>query len=91
LEVLPCRLCDERTLVVHAVDAARVEMAGDFTDWEPMPLSMTAADTWSLQVTLPPGTYRFNVRIDGGEWVVPGGVTRQVDEFGGHVGLLTIP
>jgi hypothetical protein len=91
LEVLRCDECDGPVIVLHAGDALRVEVSGDFTDWEPMPLTMTAPATWSLQLHLPPGTYRFNIRIDGGAWVVPAGVTRQVDEFGGHVGLLTIP
>ena len=90
-EVRPCPGCDERTLVVHAADAVRVEVAGDFTDWDPVLLSKTAADTWSLHIPLLPGTYRFNIRVDGGDWMVPAGVTRQGDEFGGHVGLLTIP
>jgi hypothetical protein len=37
------------------------------------------------------GTYRFNIRIDGGNWIVPAGVSRLADEFGGDVGLLRVP
>jgi hypothetical protein len=90
LEVPPCDDCTDRTLLVHTVDATSVEVSGDFTDWEPEPLSLTGPGTWLLRLPLAPGTYRFNLRIDGGEWVVPAGVTRVSDEFGGHVGVLTI-
>lgn len=89
-EVLPCLNCGQRTLVVHASGAVRVELSGDFTDWEPVRLSPSASDAWSVQLSLPPGTYRFNIRIDGGAWTVPVGVTHQTDEFGGTVGVLTI-
>jgi hypothetical protein len=43
-----------------------------------------------VTLALAPGTYRFNIRVDGGAWVVPVGVTRLADEFGGTVGLLTV-
>jgi hypothetical protein len=90
LEVPPCNDCAVRTLIVHAGEATRVEVSGDFTDWEPVPLTLTGPGMWSLQLPLADGTYRFNLRIDGGDWTVPAGVTRLTDEFGGHVGVLTI-
>jgi hypothetical protein len=36
------------------------------------------------------GTYRLNVRVDGGEWVAPPGLLDVEDEFGGRVGLLVL-
>lgn len=89
-EVVPCEDCVQRTLVVHTGEAGHVEVSGDFTDWEPVSLSRSGPGTWSFRLSLPPGTYRFNVRIDGGAWIVPAGVTRQKDEFGGAVGVITI-
>lgn len=91
LELLDCDGCAVHTLLVRAADASRVEVSGDFTDWEPVPLSLTGPATWSVELPLAAGTYRLNVRIDGGPWIVPAGVTRLTDEFGGHVGVLTIP
>jgi hypothetical protein len=90
VELRSCR-CAGITLVVHALGAARVEVTGDFSDWEPVTLAPTDAGAWVAVLALAPGTYRFNVRIDGGEWIVPEGVSRLVDEFGGDVGLLRVP
>lgn len=78
--------------VIHAAGAHTVEIEGDFTDWQPLPLTEREQSTWTLPAPLAPGTYRFSVRIDGGEWFVPAGVTKVPDEFApGMVGLLTVP
>jgi hypothetical protein len=37
------------------------------------------------------GVHQVNVRIDGGEWIVPAGLTAVRDEFGGSVGILLVP
>lgn len=79
-----------RALTVRGGPAERVEMAADFTDWQPVALVRSGSRTWSLPVTLPPGVYRLNVRVNGGAWQVPRGATPQRDEFGGLVGLLVI-
>jgi hypothetical protein len=39
---------------------------------------------------LKPGKYQMNLRIDGGNWLVPPGLLSMSDEFGGTVGLLVI-
>jgi len=83
--------CDGRTLVVLADAATTVEVSGDFTDWEPLSLSSRAPGEWAADLPLRPGTYRFNVRVNGGDWTVPAGVTAVMDEFGGRVALLTVP
>jgi hypothetical protein len=70
--------------------ASSVELMGDFTDWQPTPLQSAGDDVWELRVALPPGSYRFNVRTDGGGWVVPPGVTALADDFGGIVALLVV-
>ena len=79
-----------RTLTIRRVSAERVEVAGDFTDWEPVALRRTGRASWELPVMLAPGVYRLNVRIDGGPWQVPRGATPQQDEFGGLVGLVVV-
>ncbi len=78
--------------VIYAAGAHSIEIEGDFTDWQPLALTAGAKSVWTLPAPLAPGTYRFSIRIDGGEWFVPAGVTRVPDEFGpGDVGLLTVP
>jgi hypothetical protein len=32
----------------------------------------------------------MNVRVDGGKWVVPQGLQKKSDEFGGSVGVLVV-
>lgn len=79
-----------RTLRVAAPGATRVEMIADFTDWAPVPLVPSGRGTFSLNVFLSPGVHRVNVRLDGGPWVAPPGLSVVRDEFGGEVGLLVV-
>lgn len=78
-------------IVLHAPAAAQVELAGDFTDWQPVPLDRAGGDTWETVIVIPSGLHRLNVRIDGGPWIAPAGTTRATDEFGGTVGMVAIP
>src|SRR5207248_2670972 len=71
-------------LVVVAPAAATVELAGDFTDWQPVQLRRNAAGTWETVRKIPSGVYRFNVRIDGSGWFAPAGTARATDDFGGE-------
>lgn len=84
-------LGEDGGFVIHAA-AHTVEIEGDFTDWQPLPMTGRPSAGWVLPLPLAAGTYRFSIRIDGGAWFVPAGVTRVPDEFGpGVVGLLTVP
>ncbi len=77
-------------LVVHAPRARRVELMGDFTDWHPMSLRREADDHFAVRIRLPAGSYRINVRVDGGMWMAPPGTTPVSDEYNGAAGLLVI-
>lgn len=90
LELRSCN-CVGVTLAIHAPAAVQVEIAGDFSNWEPVALSRDDSGTWTVGLPLSRGTYRFNVRIDGGAWIVPAGVSGLTDEFGGAVGVLRVP
>jgi hypothetical protein len=70
--------------------ASRVEIAGDWTGWNPVPLAQDVAGRWVLPATLEPGAYRFNLRVDGARWMVPEGFPVLDDGFGGTVGLLIV-
>lgn len=78
-----------RRLIVAAPGAQRVEVAGDFSDWEPVALTRDGR-LWKAELPLPPGIHKLNIRIDGGAWRVPPGAVPSADEFGGEVGLLTV-
>ena len=79
-----------RTLRIVVRGALSVEVAGDFTDWEPRALARTDGDVWTIRLPLEPGIHRLNVRIDGKTWVVPQGLRPEEDEYGGQVGILVI-
>ena len=79
-------------LVVHVAGAAAsVELAGDFTDWQPWPLRRSGDGTWETELPIPSGLHRLNVRIDGGAWIVPAGLSRTADDFGDEVGIMAVP
>lgn len=79
------------TLAVLAPGAANVEVAGDFSNWDPVPLSQGPGGRWTTTLALKPGIYEMNLRVDGGRWTVPPGIPSKNDEFGQSVGLLIVP
>jgi len=78
-------------LSVRAAGVQRVEVMGDFTDWRPIALAGSGDGGFRYALALPPGIYRFNLRVDGGVWGVPLGAGLSADEFGGQAGLLVVP
>jgi 1,4-alpha-glucan branching enzyme len=75
---------------VRAPACERVEIMADFTQWEPVQLVRTPNGFWEVTLPMRPGPHRINVRLDGGDWVVPTNVARVTDDFGGVVGLLIV-
>lgn len=75
---------------VSAPSALTVEISGDFNGWIPAKLEATGDGSWVGGFQLPPGRYGMNLRIDGGDWIVPPGLLPLKDEFGGSVGLLVV-
>jgi len=76
-------------LAVTAPRAHRVEISGDFTGWKPVALERDG-QRWMLTLRLAAGTHRLNVRVDGGSWIAPPGLTTMSDDFAGEVGVLVI-
>lgn len=81
------RMC---TLVFHAGDASSVDVTGDFTEWRATALRQAGSGTWEVTLRIAPGRYRLNVRVNGGRWGVPAGVTPVADDFQGWVGTLVV-
>mgnify|MGYP001599237996 FL=1 len=75
---------------VIADEASLVEVAGSFSNWEPVQLTRTS-EGWRVEIVLPPGRHRVAVRIDDGPWKAPRGTARVKDEFGGEAGLIVVP
>lgn len=70
--------------------ARSVELAGDFTGWEPLRMVPSGDGWWMAMRKLSAGKYQMNLRLDGGQWVAPPGLLIMQDEFGGSVGLLIV-
>jgi hypothetical protein len=78
-------------LRLHAEGATRVEVMGDFTDWQPVEAAKTRSGMWLVKMAISPGPHRLEVRINGGPWMAPVGATQVKDEFGGEAGLIVVP
>lgn len=79
---------------VFAPHAAVVEILGDFTGWHDHPAEMVRGEGgwWTLRLTITPGDYDFQYRIDGHHWqpdYAAHGVRRARD--GNWVSRLYIP
>ncbi|HYX83303.1 MAG TPA: glycogen-binding domain-containing protein [Gemmatimonadales bacterium] len=70
--------------------AQSVGIAGTWNEWKPRALHPVGGDIWEGALQLPPGTYHFNLIVDGSEWVVPGGVATAPDGMGGLIAVLIV-
>lgn len=77
-------------LTVTAPRARSLELSGDFSGWKPLSLAACGGGCWTVVLPLTPGTHRLNVRVDGGSWVAPPGLTTMSDDYAGEVGVLVI-
>lgn len=84
----------EGTMLIVRVAAAdsvsRVEIAGTFSDWQPLPLTRVG-NRWEAQILLAPGRHRVAVRVNDGPWRAPTPLARVRDDFGGEAGLVIVP
>jgi hypothetical protein len=80
-----------RVVSVRLPSATTVEIMGDFTDWEPVPMTRAPNGEWRVERVITPGTHRVAIRVDAGAWTVPPNLPRVDDEFGGDVGIVIVP
>lgn len=65
-------------------------IAGDFTDWEPRPMTRVG-DEWRFTAALDPGVYEYAFVAPDGSWFVPESVPgRKDDGMGGEVAQLVV-
>ncbi len=74
--------------------ASRVVVVGDFNDWDPAATPLrpgTEGGTWSVELRLPPGRYRYTFLVDGRRWVPDPAEPRAADDdFGAPTSVLTV-
>lgn len=75
---------------IRAPRAARVEIMGDFSAWAPVRLAPAGRGWWTVALPMARGSYQMNLRVDGGRWLVPPGLTAVRDDFGGAIGVLVV-
>jgi 1,4-alpha-glucan branching enzyme len=79
-----------RRLRVRVPSARSVELAGDFTNWQPIALKQGDTDEWEVTLPIAPGVHRLAIRVDGDRWTTPPGVVTVADEFQGTVGVIVV-
>jgi hypothetical protein len=78
-----------RMSVEPPAGASRVEVLGDFTLWEAVPMQRDG-ERWTLDLDVGVGTHHFGYLVDG-EWYVPEGQESVVpDEWGRMTAILVI-
>ena len=77
-------------LSINAPDAERVEIAGDWNDWQAVPAERAENGVWYADLRIPPGQYRYAFRIDGHAWRVPEHAVAVDDGFGGKAAYVTV-
>jgi hypothetical protein len=77
-------------LAIRASAASRVELAGDWNEWALLAATRARNGVWYVDVSLPPGEYRYAFRVDGTEWRVPDGAVATSDGFGGKSAYVTV-
>lgn len=83
------------TFMLYAPEAESVQLAGDFTSWDPRNFTLKKVDgggMWEIQVPLQRGrVYVYNFVIDGSQWIADPKATGIVDDgFGGSSSLLIL-
>jgi hypothetical protein len=79
-----------RSINIIGLAARRVEIMGDFTDWEALELAPIGNRVWYITMPIAPGAHHVSIRVDGGPWMPPPGLPVTADEFMGTVGILLI-
>jgi Glycogen recognition site of AMP-activated protein kinase len=77
-------------LAMADAPAGKVSVAGDFNDWQPVPMRREGHE-WVLRLSLTTGVYHYAFRAASGEWFVPASTPgRHDDGMGGHNAVLVV-
>lgn len=81
-----------RFMYVHE-EASSVAVAGDFSNWEPIPLvwqHVDGQDVWTAEVVVPRQAHRYMFLLDDSKWVTdPLALVHEDDGFGRKNAVLT--
>jgi hypothetical protein len=75
---------------LQADETSVVELVGDFTEWQPIPM-LRVQDAWVLALAVEPGLHRFGFLVDG-DWYLPDEADGRVtDDWGLEQTTLVVP
>ncbi len=80
----------ELVVRVFSAEWLEVEVAGDFSEWRPVPMEREGS-YWVARIRLRSGKYHIGVRTNQGPWRAPRNLARVRDDFGGESGLIVVP
>ncbi|MHB1329447.1 MAG: glycogen-binding domain-containing protein [Gemmatimonadales bacterium] len=83
-------LAEGQVVRVRHPTAQRVELVGDFSGWQPVPMTRRS-EAWETRLRLTSGVYLINLRVDGRALEVPAGLSSTEDSFGGRAGVMIVP
>lgn len=71
-----------RFCLAPASSAREVQLVGDFTHWKPVPMKKQKDGMFSLDMSMPAGTYEYKFLVDG-KWVPdPDNSVSAINPFG---------
>jgi hypothetical protein len=76
---------------VRAPQAQSVEIMGDLTLWDAERMTSLGNGRFAIVLPVTGTTSQINLRVNGGPWTVPPGLTVVKDELGTEVGILVFP
>jgi len=79
-------------LNLYAPEAHRVNLVGDFNNWnkESLPAKKGSQGTWKVKVNLKPGKYQYKFFVDSNWWNDPKAETQTPNPFGTQNSIITI-
>ncbi|HTH65850.1 MAG TPA: glycogen-binding domain-containing protein [Gemmatimonadales bacterium] len=86
----PPRRGDSVVVRIRMEGAQAVAISGDWDNWGIHPMHPLGGGIWEWALKLTTGTYRFDLQVNGRDWVVPDGVALIKDRDGGMLALLVV-
>jgi len=68
---------------------ARVEILGDFSNWQPIPMTLLETGEFQTSVELPPGKFQYKYKVDG-EWVHSDTQPKEIDSNGNVNNIIVV-
>ncbi len=90
LQLTPREGGADATVSIVAPEGAVVEIATSANDWAPQLLTRSGT-AFVVRLSLTSGSHRVAVRVNGGAWRAPRGLSVVSDDFGGSAGLVVVP